>query len=83
MIDFLMAGKAEEPKDFQSGVVSVPLQLIDKVEGIKDTGKLVAGTIGYTVKEGGRAPVVEAKQGWVLLLPVASPITPRIKGNME
>ena len=86
IIDFLMAKRgANKPQDFQSGVVSVPVKIYDKVSGpyVEDTGKLVAGTIGYTVKEGGRAPVVEAKQGWVLLLPVASPITPRIKGNME
>merc|ERR1711962_270592 len=85
IIDFLMAGRAHGPEDFKSGVVSVPVKIYDVVSGppVEDTGKLVAGTVGYTVKEGGRAPVVEAKQGWVLLLPVASPITPRIKGNME
>merc|ERR1711962_1087848 len=85
MIDFLMAGEAHGPEDFKSGVVSVPVKIYDVLSGppVEDTGKLVAGTVGYTVKEGGRAPVVEAKQGWVLLLPVASPITPRIKGNME
>ena len=38
MIDFLMAKPgANKPQDFKSGVVSVPLQLIDEVEGIKDT----------------------------------------------
>merc|ERR1711962_611638 len=85
MIDFLMAGEAHGPEDFKSGVVSVPVKIYDVLSGppVEDTGKLVAGTVGYTVKEGGRAPVVEAKQGWVLLLPVGSPITPRIKGNME
>merc|ERR1711935_485150 len=31
MIDFLMAGKAENPQDFQSGVVSVPLKIKDEV----------------------------------------------------
>ena len=54
MIDFLMAGKAENPQDFQSGVVSVPLKIIDEVFGppVSDTGELVAGTFGYTVEEG-------------------------------
>ena len=81
MIDFLMATGAGRPEAFQSGVVSVPVKISDN--GVTDMGKLVAGTVGYTVKEGDRAPVVEAKHGWVLLLPIGSPITPRIKGNTE
>ena len=83
MIDFLMAGKAEKPQDFQSGVVSVPLKIIDEVFGppVSDTGELVAGTFGYTVEEGERAPVVEAKQGWLLLLPKGSPVISRMKGD--
>jgi len=86
MIDFLMAGNAENPQDFQSGVVSVPLKIKDEVFGppVSDTGELVAGTFGYTVEEGERAPVVEAKQGWLLLLPKGSPVISRMKGdNME
>ena len=83
MIDFLMAGKAEKPQDFQSGMVSIPLIIIDEVFGppVKDEGQLVAGTFGYTVEEGDRAPVVEAKQGWSLLLPKGSPVIERMKGN--
>eukprot|EP00092_Neocalanus_flemingeri_P079403 GFUD01098924.1.p1 GENE.GFUD01098924.1~~GFUD01098924.1.p1 ORF type:complete len:425 (+),score=145.87 GFUD01098924.1:58-1332(+) len=85
MIDFLMAGRAEKPQDFQSGVVSVPLRIIDSVFGppVDDVGELVAGTVGYSVEEGreGRAPVVEAKQGWVLLLPKGSPVIARIRGE--
>ena len=83
MIDFLMAGKAEKPQDFQSGVVSVPLKIKDHVFGppVSDTGELVAGTFGYTVEEGERAPVVEAKQGWLLLLPKGSPVISRMKGD--
>ena len=83
MTDFLMAGKAEKPRDFQSGVVSVPLKIKDEVFGppVSDTGELVAGTFGYTVEEGERAPVVEAKQGWLLLLPKGSPVISRMKGN--
>ena len=83
MIDFLMAGKAEKPQDFQSGVVSVPLKIKDHVFGppVEDTGELVAGTFGYTVEEGERAPVVEAKQGWLLLLPKGSPVISRMKGE--
>merc|ERR1712114_34614 len=71
MIDFLMAGRPAGPRDFKSGVVSVPVKIYDVLSGplVEDTGKLVAGTVGYTVKEGDRAPVVEAKHVWVLLLP--------------
>ena len=49
MIDFLMSDKAEKPKDFQSGVVSVPLVLRTHY-GLEDTGTLVAGTLGFTVE---------------------------------
>ena len=40
MIDFLMAGEAEEPQDFQSGMVSVPLIIIDEIFGppVKEVG---------------------------------------------
>ena len=83
MIDFLMAGNAQGPQDFQSGMVSVPLIIIDEVFGppVKDVGELVAGTFGYTVEDGERAPIVEAKQGWSLLLPKGSPVIPRMKGQ--
>ena len=86
MIDFLMAGEAENPRDFKSGVVSVPMKITDENFGppVSDTGELVAGTFGYTVEEGEQAPVVEAKQGWLLLLPKGSPVISRMKGdNME
>ena len=77
MIDFLMAGDAELPTHFKSGIVSVPLRIFEN-GGPEDTGLLVAGTVGYDVKEvpGNHAPVVEAKQSWTLLLPKGSPITP-------
>ena len=83
IIDFLMAGDAESPINFQSGMVSVPLKIKDEVFGppVSDVGELVAGTFGFTVEEGQRAPVVEAKQGWLLLLPKGSPVIPRMKNN--
>ena len=70
-------------KDFQSGIVSVPVSISEDTEDIEDTGLLVAGTVGYTVDEdpGMFAPVVEAKQSWVLLLPKQSPITPYLTGK--
>ena len=82
MIDFLLAGQAEKPQHFQSGLVSVPVT-IDDNGSPKDTGRLVAGTVGFTVKQDvnvGR-PVVQARQGWGLLLPKGSPITPLLLGN--
>ena len=81
IIEFLRAGTGENPKNFQSGTVSVPLKLIDNncYPPVEDMGQLVAGTIGFTVEEGKRAPVVEAKQGWVLFLPKGSPVIPRMK----
>ena len=85
MIDFLRAGRAEKPQDFQSGTVSVPVHIFEDGE-IEDDGLLVAGTLGYTVRKEqevaqGRAPVVEARQSWVLLLPKGSPITPSLTGG--
>merc|ERR1719320_1662496 len=84
MIDFLNAGHAEKLKDFPSGVVSVPLRIKDEIcrPPAEDTGELVAGTFGFTVDEGERAPVVEAKQGWALLLPTGSPIIARMRKNL-
>ena len=81
IIEFLRAGPLGSPKNFQSGTVSVPLKLIDNTccPPVEDEGQLVAGTIGFTVEEGERAPVVEAKQGWLLFLPKGSPVIPRMK----
>jgi len=77
MIDFLNAGCAEKLMDFPSGVVSVPLEIKDPP--VKDSGVLIAGTFGYTVHKGKRAPIVEAKQGWAILLPRGSPLIARMK----
>ena len=81
----MRAGQAENPRNFQSGTVSVPVHIFED-GGPEDDGLLVAGTVGYTVQEnqevaGGRAPVVEARQGWVLLLPKGSLITPYLTGR--
>jgi len=85
MIDFLKSGGAETPSHFQSGTVSVPVHIFED-GGPADDGLLVAGTVGYTVEDNQgemarHAPVVEAKQGWVLLLPLQSPITPYLTGG--
>jgi len=82
IVDFLGNGKVERPRDFQSGIASVPLKISDQYFGppVEDTGELIAGTIGFTVQEGERAPVVQANQGWVLLLPKGSPVIARMKG---
>jgi len=89
-IDFIHSGEEpSEPTDFQSGTVSVPVHIFEN-GGLKDDGLLVAGTVGFTVKvdENYQAPVVEANQAWVLLLPKNSPITPyltdgKLKRNIE
>ena len=58
------------------------MKITDNIFGppVSDTAKLVAGTFGFSVEEGDRAPVVEAKQGWMLLLPKGSPVIARMKG---
>jgi len=83
MIDFLMAGSAEKPQNFQSGMMSVPVKIQDN--GISDEGRIVAGTAGFIVKDEGSQgdgrPVVEAKQAWGLIMPKGSLITPRLLGK--
>ena len=78
-----MAGEAEQPKHFQSGFVSVPIKMADRFHGpeVEEEGKLVAGTFGYTIDDNDKYPVVEAKQGWILLVPKNSPIIARFKGE--
>jgi len=75
-------GDMSEPNDFPRGLVSVPLKIEDTTNepAVIDTGILVAGTVGFTVEEGER-PAVVARQGWTLLLPVGSPVTPRLRGE--
>ncbi|CAL4121036.1 unnamed protein product [Meganyctiphanes norvegica] len=75
--------KPEGPNDFPSGLVSVPIHIEDQINfpPVKDDGLLVAGTLGFTVStsENTDTPVVEPHSAWSLLLPVNSPVTPRLK----
>ena len=84
IIDFLgkCAREVSRPRNFKSGMTSVPLKITDEFFGppVSDMAELVAGTFGFSVEEGHRAPVVEAKQGWMLLLPKGSPVIARMKG---
>ena len=52
-------------------IVSVPIKMADRFHGpeVEEEGKLVAGTFGYTIDDNDKYPVVEAKQGWILLVP--------------
>jgi len=86
MVDFLRPnpeGRATQASDFQSGVVSVPVTVFDNLcsPPVREVGKLVAGTVGFTVDEEGERPVVEANQAWTLLMPTGSPIIPRLTGK--
>ncbi|CAL4058818.1 unnamed protein product [Meganyctiphanes norvegica] len=76
----------EGPNDFPSGLVTVPLHIEDKNNGppVEDDGLLVAGTLGFTVNvENNETPVVEPHNTWSLLLPVNSPVTPRLKPHIN
>ena len=70
MIDFLMAGRwkviiaywfllvsqisAEDPQNFQSGMMSVPVTIRDDArDGASDEGRIVAGTAGFTIEDKG------------------------------
>ena len=79
--DFFMYGGYKDT-DFRSGVVAVPLKIRDNIGiPVEDTGVLVAGTVGFTVEDGSRGPTVSAKQGWCLLMPKDSPVTPRLRAG--
>ncbi|CAL4124100.1 unnamed protein product, partial [Meganyctiphanes norvegica] len=74
------------PNDFPSGLVSVPLHIEDQNNNphVKDDGLLVAGTLGFTVsEENNETPVVEPHHTWSLLLPVNSPVTPRLNQKLS
>ena len=45
---------AEEPQNFQSGMMSVPVTIRDDArDGASDQGRIVAGTAGFTIKDKG------------------------------
>ena len=68
--------------DYSCGIASIQVKIIDDHirPFVEDTGLLVAGTVGFIVEEGERLPVVSAKQGWCLLMPQGSALTPRLFG---
>jgi len=83
IIDFLNVQKDKKgTQTFSSGMVSVPVTVYQNQ--LKDTGELSAGTIGFNVTQGddqvGR-PVVESVQGWALVMPHGSVLTPLLRGG--
>jgi len=69
--------------DFPSGLVYTPIKISDgnTPPPVEDTGIFVAGTLGFTIQEGGNGPpIVEPNQIWNLLMPEGSPIISRLKG---
>ncbi|CAL4122136.1 unnamed protein product, partial [Meganyctiphanes norvegica] len=76
--------RPDGPDDFPSGLVSVPVHIKDQhnYPHVEDDGLLVAGTLGFTVcAEDNETPIVEPHHTWSLLLPINSPLTPRLKVN--
>ena len=67
-------GKMFEPKNFTSGLVSVPLT-ITHPSGAQDTAALVAGMLGFTVHRTDTSDEVTVQpfQGWSLMLADDSP----------
>ncbi|CAL4191762.1 unnamed protein product [Meganyctiphanes norvegica] len=70
-------------RDFPSDLVTVPLHISDlnTPPPVDDDAILVAGIVGFNVEEGERAPVVEPKHAWSLLLPEDSPVADRLTGE--
>ncbi|KXJ28998.1 uncharacterized protein LOC110252338 [Exaiptasia diaphana] len=77
IVEFLEGKVGLKIHRFTSGLVNVPLKIVDGVKGVMDTAALVAGMAGFTVHkntENGR-PSVQPFQGWALMLPPNSPLT--------
>ncbi len=66
--DFLGELHLYKIKDFKSGLVSVPMKVVDAFTGHKEDSALIAGMAGYKVFNDGNVPVVEANHGWAMLL---------------
>ena len=73
--DFLLGNQNLHCGDnFHSGLVTVPLTIEDP-SGVKETGTLAAGILGFTIHEDGMSetPFVQPFQWWCLILPEVSP----------
>lgn len=77
IVEFLEGRVGLESHEFTSGLVTVPLKIVDGFKGVEDTAALVAGMVGMTVHEetGNNRPSVQPFQGWALMLPPNSPLT--------
>jgi hypothetical protein len=77
IVEFLEGRVGLDVYEFTSGLVTVPLKIVDGVKGVGDTAALVAGMVGMTVHEEtvNNRPSVQPFQGWALMLPPNSPLT--------
>ena len=66
--DFLGLEGIKDITDFKTGLVSVPMKVIDGVTGHEEDSALIAGIAGYKIDTTGKVPSVEAHHGWVMLL---------------
>ena len=73
----------EGPNDFPSGLVTVPVNITDVHTLCQDDGLLIAGTLGFKVRESKNIeyPIVATNHTWSLLLPVDSPLSARFKSS--
>ena len=82
-------GCKNEPEglnDFQSGLVTVPVHISDAHTCCQDKGLLIAGTLGFTVRESKNDleyPIVSTNHTWSLLLPVDSPLSATFKSKLK
>ncbi|CAL4115886.1 unnamed protein product [Meganyctiphanes norvegica] len=79
-------GAGDNPGEFihfPSDLVTVPIHISDfnNAPPVEDDGIVVAGIVGFNLEEGGRAPVVEPKHAWSLLLPEDSQVAGRLTGG--
>lgn len=69
MTELLNMHNAECISDAPSGIVTVPMTIVDDIDGYKEESAIVAGMVGYKqCNEDGRPLALEAVHGWSLFL---------------
>lgn len=74
VVEFLEGRVGHDLYEFNSGLVTVPLTVVDLARGIEAESALAAGMVGFTVHEavGNNRPSIRPFQGWALMLPPKS-----------
>ncbi|KXJ12966.1 Uncharacterized protein L662 [Exaiptasia diaphana] len=71
VVEFLEGKVGHDLYEFSSGLVAVPMKVVDIGRGIDTMTAIAAGMVGFTVHEaiGNNRPSIRPFQGWALMLP--------------